>query len=97
MNSFISLARHRWEASAALKKKLATLGIPLDGAPGGWSEVYRVYKECKVWHFLRSFWLDIDVFCSLLKMKAMSFSSRMPKDLLKCDPSSVTAQSATPV
>lgn len=61
-HEFIHIPRHRWEASAALKKKLATLGIPLDGAPGGWSEVYRVYKECKVWHFLRSFWIDIDVF-----------------------------------
>jgi omega-6 fatty acid desaturase (delta-12 desaturase) len=36
-----------WEASAALKKKLASLGIPTQGAPGGWREIYRVYKECK--------------------------------------------------
>ncbi|KAF8631815.1 hypothetical protein AX17_005030 [Amanita inopinata Kibby_2008] len=36
-----------WEASAALKRKLAGLGIPLEGAAGGWREVYRVYKECK--------------------------------------------------
>lgn len=34
-------------------------------------------------------------FCSLLKMKGMLSSSRMLKDLPKCDPSSVTAQSAT--
>ncbi|TFK73560.1 delta-12 fatty acid desaturase protein [Pluteus cervinus] len=36
-----------WEASAALKKRLAKAGIFLEGAPGGWREVYRVYKECK--------------------------------------------------
>jgi omega-6 fatty acid desaturase (delta-12 desaturase) len=36
-----------WEASAALKKKLASAGIPTDGAPGGWAEVYRVVRECK--------------------------------------------------
>jgi omega-6 fatty acid desaturase (delta-12 desaturase) len=36
-----------WEASAAIKKKLALAGIPIDGAPGGWAEVYRVFKECK--------------------------------------------------
>jgi omega-6 fatty acid desaturase (delta-12 desaturase) len=38
---------HRWEASAALKKKLAPAGIPMDGGAGGWAEVYRVFKECK--------------------------------------------------
>ncbi|KAF8895452.1 fatty acid desaturase-domain-containing protein [Infundibulicybe gibba] len=38
---------HAWEASAALKKRLAQSGIHLDGAPGGWAEVYRVFKECK--------------------------------------------------
>ncbi|KAK2465236.1 hypothetical protein APHAL10511_002590 [Amanita phalloides] len=36
-----------WEASAALKKRLSSLGIPIEGAPGGWREVYRVYRECK--------------------------------------------------
>jgi len=36
-----------WEASAALKKKLASAKIPIQGAPGGWAEVYRVFKECK--------------------------------------------------
>ncbi|KAF8957244.1 delta-12 fatty acid desaturase protein [Flammula alnicola] len=36
-----------WEASTALKKKLAPAGIPMDGAPGGWAEMYRVFKECK--------------------------------------------------
>jgi len=38
---------HAWEASRALKKKLATYGIPIEGGAGGWAEVYRVYKECK--------------------------------------------------
>lgn len=36
-----------WEASAALRKMLAKKGIHLQGAPGGWAEVYRVFKECK--------------------------------------------------
>ncbi|KAF9046325.1 delta-12 fatty acid desaturase protein [Panaeolus papilionaceus] len=36
-----------WEASAALKKKLASAGIPVEGGPAGWSEVYRVVRECK--------------------------------------------------
>lgn len=39
----------RWEASDAIKKKLSTAGIrvPIEGRPGGWSELFRVYKECK--------------------------------------------------
>ncbi|KAF6757481.1 fatty acid desaturase [Ephemerocybe angulata] len=37
----------RWEASAALKKKIAGYGLPHEGRPGGWAEVYRVYKQCK--------------------------------------------------
>ncbi|KAF9468577.1 fatty acid desaturase-domain-containing protein [Collybia nuda] len=36
-----------WEASAALKKRLAKDGIVLQGRPGGWAEVYRIYRECK--------------------------------------------------
>ncbi|KAF8650160.1 hypothetical protein AX16_005394 [Volvariella volvacea WC 439] len=36
-----------WEASAALKKRLAKAGIVLEGRPGGWAEVVRVFKECK--------------------------------------------------
>ena len=36
-----------WEASAALKRLLADKGIPIEGRPGGWAEIYRVYKECK--------------------------------------------------
>ncbi|GLB38476.1 putative acid desaturase [Lyophyllum shimeji] len=38
---------HAWEASAALKKKLAKRGLHLEGRAGGWAEVYRVFKECK--------------------------------------------------
>lgn len=37
----------RWEASAALKKRLAASGLSLEGRPGGWAEVYRVFRECK--------------------------------------------------
>ncbi|KIJ17890.1 hypothetical protein PAXINDRAFT_111563 [Paxillus involutus ATCC 200175] len=36
-----------WEASDALRERLAQSGIILQGAPGGWREVYRVFKECK--------------------------------------------------
>ena len=36
-----------WEASAALKKRLAASGIFLEGRPGGWAEVYRVFRSCK--------------------------------------------------
>nr|BAF45335.1 fatty acid desaturase [Coprinopsis cinerea] len=38
---------HAWEASEALKKVVNRAGIPTEGRPGGWREVYRVYKECK--------------------------------------------------
>ncbi|KAH9947625.1 delta12-fatty acid desaturase [Amylocystis lapponica] len=38
---------HAWEAAAALRRKLAPAGIRLQGAPGGWAEVYRVFKECR--------------------------------------------------
>jgi omega-6 fatty acid desaturase (delta-12 desaturase) len=36
-----------WEASDALRKRLAQSGLHLQGGAGGWAEVYRVYKECK--------------------------------------------------
>jgi len=36
-----------WEAAAALRARLAQAGIELQGAPGGWAEVYRVFRECK--------------------------------------------------
>ncbi|OSD07329.1 hypothetical protein PYCCODRAFT_1430581 [Trametes coccinea BRFM310] len=38
---------HAWEATDALRKRLAQHGIKLQGRPGGWAEVYRVFKECK--------------------------------------------------
>lgn len=37
-----------WEAADALRARLARSGIQLQGAPGGWAEVYRVFRECKV-------------------------------------------------
>lgn len=37
----------RWEANAALHKRLKKAGIHLQGAPGGWAEMYRVFRECK--------------------------------------------------
>jgi omega-6 fatty acid desaturase (delta-12 desaturase) len=36
-----------WEASDALRERLAKDGIVLQGRPGGWAEVYRVFRECK--------------------------------------------------
>ncbi|KAF9236466.1 fatty acid desaturase-domain-containing protein [Melanogaster broomeanus] len=36
-----------WEASDALRKRLEQAGIVLQGAPGGWREVYRVFKACR--------------------------------------------------
>ncbi|CDO75015.1 hypothetical protein BN946_scf184965.g17 [Trametes cinnabarina] len=38
---------HAWEASDALRRRLAQDGINLDGRPGGWAEMYRVFRECK--------------------------------------------------
>ncbi|KAL0960689.1 hypothetical protein HGRIS_005716 [Hohenbuehelia grisea] len=36
-----------WEATYALRKRIEPAGLKLEGAPGGWAEVYRVFKECK--------------------------------------------------
>ena len=30
-----------------MKKRLAAFNIYLEGRPGGWAEVYRVFHECK--------------------------------------------------
>ncbi|KAI0777781.1 fatty acid desaturase-domain-containing protein [Trametes elegans] len=38
---------HAWEAMDALRRLLSTRGICLDGRPGGWAEMYRVFRECK--------------------------------------------------
>lgn len=38
---------HAWEATDALRRRLAQDGIKLQGRPGGWAEMYRVFKECK--------------------------------------------------
>jgi omega-6 fatty acid desaturase (delta-12 desaturase) len=36
-----------WEATYALRARLEQAGVKLEGAPAGWGEVYRVFKECK--------------------------------------------------
>lgn len=36
-----------WEASDALRARLARAGIKLQGRDAGWAEVYRVYRQCK--------------------------------------------------
>ncbi|KAF8527476.1 fatty acid desaturase-domain-containing protein [Hysterangium stoloniferum] len=36
-----------WEASDVLRKRLIEAGYDLQGAPGGWSEVVRVFRQCK--------------------------------------------------
>ena len=38
---------HAWEATAALRRLFAQHGIRLQGRPGGWGEVYRVFTQCK--------------------------------------------------
>ncbi|GBE85196.1 fatty acid desaturase-domain-containing protein [Sparassis latifolia] len=38
---------HAWEASDALRLRLAQSGIKLEGRPSGWMEMYRVFRECK--------------------------------------------------
>ncbi|EIW59149.1 oleoyl phosphatidylcholine desaturase [Trametes versicolor FP-101664 SS1] len=38
---------HAWEATDALRALLGKNGIHLQGRPGGWAEMYRVFKECK--------------------------------------------------
>jgi len=38
---------HAWEASDALRARLARAGLKLQGGNSGWAEVYRVYKQCK--------------------------------------------------
>lgn len=40
--------RNRWEASDCLKKRLAEAGYNLQGAPSGWGEMARVFRECRV-------------------------------------------------
>ncbi|KAJ7432892.1 oleoyl phosphatidylcholine desaturase [Mycena galericulata] len=38
---------HAWEATYALRKRLAAAGINLVGRPGGWVEVFRVIRACR--------------------------------------------------
>ena len=37
----------RWEATDALRKRLSQVGLDLRGKPGGWAEMYRVFRQCK--------------------------------------------------
>lgn len=70
-----------WEASAAVKKFLASRNIQLEGAPGCWAEAIRVFRECKVIVVLiHVFEIGLITLFSLLKMRATSFSSRMRLD-----------------
>ena len=38
---------NRWEATDALRKRLSQVGLDLRGKPGGWAEMYRVFRQCK--------------------------------------------------
>jgi omega-6 fatty acid desaturase (delta-12 desaturase) len=38
---------HAWDATYALRARLAQDGIHLEGRPGGWAEVVRVYRACQ--------------------------------------------------
>jgi len=40
---------HAWEATDALRVRLGKAGIELQGRNSGWGEVYRVYKQCRVY------------------------------------------------
>jgi len=40
---------HAWEATDALRVRLGEAGIELQGRNSGWGEVYRVYKQCRVY------------------------------------------------
>jgi omega-6 fatty acid desaturase (delta-12 desaturase) len=66
-----------WEASDALRKRLEQAGIKLEGAPGGWGEVYRVFKECKVSLDLLQSDIYFKMSFSLSRMKATFFSTRI--------------------
>lgn len=39
---------HAWDATYALRNLLVSRGIQLQGGPGGWLEIYRVIKACRV-------------------------------------------------
>ena len=39
---------HAWEATDALRVRLGEAGIRLQGKNSGWSEMWRIYKQCKV-------------------------------------------------
>lgn len=44
----LTLARNlSWEAADALRRRLASSGLVLDGAPGGWTEVVDTFRSCK--------------------------------------------------
>ncbi|THG95379.1 hypothetical protein EW026_g6263 [Hermanssonia centrifuga] len=38
---------HAWEATYALRRRLDQAGVKLQGRPGGWSEMYRVFRDCR--------------------------------------------------
>ncbi|THG95380.1 hypothetical protein EW026_g6264 [Hermanssonia centrifuga] len=38
---------YAWDATYALRTRLGQAGIKLQGNPGGWSEMYRVFRQCK--------------------------------------------------
>lgn len=38
---------HAWEATRALRVKLETAGIKLQGRNSGWGEMYRVFEQCR--------------------------------------------------
>lgn len=74
-----------WEATYALRERLARAGIKLQGRPGGWSEVYRVYRECRVSSSFRNssrcFVLIVEFTRSLSRMRATLSSTRTRRAL----------------
>ena len=72
----------RWEASVALRKRLVEAGYDLQGAPAGWSEIIRVFRQCKVssrWKMCRQE-AYVRHFCLLSssKIRATWYSTRIP-------------------
>ena len=68
-----------WEASDALRKRLAAAGVNLQGAPGGWTAVIHAIRTCKVcieFHLQHKFEL-IAILPSSSKMRVMWYSTRM--------------------
>ena len=76
---------HAWEATDALRARLANAGIKLQGRNSGWGEMYRVYKQCKVCPSFPSLRKYLPSFSSS-RPREILCSTRTPKDWQLPDP-----------